>query len=101
MPRALMLLIGFGFTVGSMLPPASSRSGKGQDEPGIGVAPGEPEAPEVVTAGGPLLFVVGNTTLGAGDSAVKTRLESMGFTVTVKNASGAQTSDANCEAIKR
>jgi hypothetical protein len=38
--------------------------------------------------------VVGSTSLGAGDAAVKTRLESLGFTVTLKTASSAQTSDA-------
>jgi hypothetical protein len=40
------------------------------------------------------LFVVGNTTLGAGDAAVQARLVALGFTVTVVKDSTAQTSDA-------
>jgi RHS repeat-associated protein len=40
------------------------------------------------------LFVVGSTTLNAGDAALKSRLESMGLTVTVKDAPNAVTADA-------
>ncbi len=40
------------------------------------------------------LFVVGNTTLGAGDAAVKDRLESQGFTVTLVSATAASSADA-------
>jgi RHS repeat-associated protein len=40
------------------------------------------------------LFVVGSTTLNAGDAALKARLEGMGLTVTVKDAPSAVTADA-------
>jgi hypothetical protein len=40
------------------------------------------------------LFVVGNTTLTASDSALKTRLEGLGFTVTVKQDSASVSGDA-------
>lgn len=40
------------------------------------------------------LFVVGNTTLGTGDSAVNSRLGTLGYTVTVKQDSASATSDA-------
>lgn len=45
------------------------------------------------------LFVVGNTNLNAGDSAVKTRLESIGYVVVVKKDSASVTADANGKAI--
>lgn len=41
-----------------------------------------------------VLFVVGNATLGSGDAAVKTRLESLGYAVTVKAAASSTTADA-------
>ncbi|WP_169513450.1 fibronectin type III domain-containing protein, partial [Flexithrix dorotheae] len=44
---------------------------------------------------GDVLMVVGNTTLGTGDAALKSELENMGFTVVVKQDSDAQTSDAS------
>lgn len=40
------------------------------------------------------LFVVGNTTLGTGDAAVKSRLESLGFVVTIKSAITSAPADA-------
>jgi len=40
------------------------------------------------------LLVVGNTTLAAGDAAIKARLESLGYTVTLKSAPASATSDA-------
>lgn len=45
------------------------------------------------------LLVVGSTTLIAGDSAVKSRLESLGFTVTVKDAPNCATTDATGMAL--
>src|SRR5262249_24951042 len=42
-----------------------------------------------------VLFVVGSTTLTASDTAVKSRLEGLGYTVTVKSGSGSSTTDAN------
>jgi hypothetical protein len=41
-----------------------------------------------------VLFVVGNTTLGSGDLAVKNRLQSLGYSVTVKSDVASTTSDA-------
>lgn len=40
------------------------------------------------------LFVVGSTTLSAGDTAIKTRLEGLGFTISVKDAVSAVSADA-------
>ncbi|MBI5916085.1 MAG: HYR domain-containing protein [Bacteroidetes bacterium] len=40
------------------------------------------------------LFVVGSTTLNASDAAVKSRLESLGYTVTVKDDKASATTDA-------
>lgn len=45
------------------------------------------------------LFVVGSTTLNSGDAAVKTRLEALGYTVTVKTGSSATTADATGKAL--
>jgi fibronectin type 3 domain-containing protein len=45
------------------------------------------------------LFVVGNTSLSTGDAAVKTRLESLGYTVTVKQDSAAVTGDATGKSL--
>jgi hypothetical protein len=48
------------------------------------------------------LLVVGSATLNTGDSAAKTRLENLGFTVTVKAAgtsTAVNTSDANGKAL--
>lgn len=47
----------------------------------------------------PALFVTGSTTLSSSDNAVKTRLEALGFTVTVKDASAATSADANGKAV--
>ncbi len=41
------------------------------------------------------LLVVGSTTLGAGDAWVKSRLEQLGLTVTVKSAAASVSTDAN------
>ena len=43
---------------------------------------------------GNVLFVVGNTTLGAGDARIKTLLESKGHVVTLKSGSASVTGDA-------
>jgi len=45
------------------------------------------------------LLVVGSTSLNSGDLAVKNRLESLGFTVTVKSASSSTTADAQNKAL--
>ncbi len=42
-----------------------------------------------------VLFVVGNTSLNAGDRWVRNRLQSLGLNVTIKSATSASTSDAN------
>jgi hypothetical protein len=46
-----------------------------------------------------VLYVVGSTTLIAGDAAVKSRLEGLGFTVVVKDAPSSATADATGKAI--
>jgi hypothetical protein len=46
-----------------------------------------------------VLFVVGSTTLIAGDAAVKSRLEGLGFTVAVKDAPSSVTADATGRAL--
>lgn len=53
-------------------------------------------APVTVTVNpvGTALFVVGNTTLSSVDTAIRTRLQNLGFTVTVKSATSATTADA-------
>jgi hypothetical protein len=48
---------------------------------------------------GSVLFVANSTTLTAADSAIKSRLQNRGFTVTVKSASSATSSDANGRAL--
>ena len=45
------------------------------------------------------LYVVGNTTLNSGDAAVKAKLESMGYTVTVVGDAASTTADANGKTI--
>jgi fibronectin type 3 domain-containing protein len=49
-----------------------------------------PSAPASISA----LLVVGNTSLGAGDAAIRTRLQNQGYTVVVKGDSASVTSDA-------
>ncbi len=54
----------------------------------------------IVTAGNPpALLVVGSTTLNAGDTAIRNRLQGLGYTVTVKSASAAASGDANGKAL--
>jgi hypothetical protein len=48
----------------------------------------------VQTQGNPALFVVGSTSLNAGDAMAKRRLESLGYVVTVKAAPSSSSSDA-------
>jgi hypothetical protein len=55
--------------------------------------------PELVISTASALLVVGNTTLGAGDNAVKNRLTQLGFTVTVKAASAATSADATGQTV--
>ena len=52
-----------------------------------------------VTVTSPVLFVAGSTTLNSSDNAVKTRLEALNCTVTVKDAASATTADANGKAL--
>ncbi len=65
---------------------------------GLMTVPGaaSPTAPQSAPTA---LFVVGNTSLSTGDAAVKTRLESLGYTVTVKQDSAAVTGDATGKAL--
>lgn len=48
-----------------------------------------------VTVKWPALFVVGSTTLNTGDTAVKNRLEALGYTLTTMTGSAVTTADAN------
>jgi hypothetical protein len=43
---------------------------------------------------GSALFVVGNTTLSTVDTAIKTRLQNLGFTIVIKSATSATSADA-------
>ncbi|MEK6281680.1 MAG: Ig-like domain-containing protein [Acidobacteriota bacterium] len=52
-----------------------------------------------VTVTSPVLFVTGSTTLNSTDTAVKTRLEVLNHTVTVKSAASAVTADATGKAL--
>jgi RHS repeat-associated protein len=60
-----------------------------------GSAPGAVEAAPPPPPTRSALFVVGSTTLSAGDTAIKARLEQLGLTVSVKDAVSAVTADAN------
>lgn len=100
MPRTATVLIS-ALMAGSLLPSAAGRGfriGHSEPAPFSQAAalqePAAPPLPVVMSVGGPALFVVGNTTLGAGDSAVKTRLESLGFEVNVMSASAVTSGDA-------
>jgi hypothetical protein len=68
---------------------------------GVDVAESEQvgQRSESLTAGAAVLFVVGNTTLSAGDSAIRTRLQGLGATVTVRGAAAATTADAQGKAL--
>ena len=48
-----------------------------------------------VTVKWPALFVVGSTTLNTGDTAVKNRLEALGYTLTTMTGTAVTTADAN------
>lgn len=54
---------------------------------------------EALTAGSAVLFVVGNTTLSAGDAALRTRLQGLGATVTLRLATAATSADAQGKAL--
>jgi hypothetical protein len=54
---------------------------------------------EALTAGSAVLFVVGNTTLSAGDAAIRTRLQGLGATVTLRSATAATSADAQGKAL--
>lgn len=45
------------------------------------------------------LFVTGSTTLSTSDAAIKTRLQNLGYSVTVKDATSALTTDANGKTV--
>ncbi len=47
----------------------------------------------------PALFVVGNTSLSTSDTAIKTRLEALGYALTIKSASASTTADAVGKAL--
>jgi chitinase len=73
--------------------PAGSYSltAKAYDDAGASAT----SAPVAISvSGNATLLVVGSTTLTSGDALLKTRLQSQGFTVTVKASSAIQTSDA-------
>lgn len=68
---------------------------------GTGDGPVEEHAAQAqaLTAGSAVLFVVGNTTLSAGDAAIRTRLEGLGATVTLRSATAATSADAQGKAL--
>lgn len=67
---------------------ASNSAGAGPWSASVSATPKAPTSH-------PVLLVVGNATLGAGDSALRSRLISMGYAVTVKDHVAAATSDAS------
>ena len=91
MSRTLAVLVAFGLMPGSMLPPPASRV-----EPGSRRTPPASSLRRRPSAHDrrPALFVAGSTTLGAGDLAVKARLEALGFEVNVRSASSVQSGEA-------
>lgn len=80
---------------GSTYQYAVSASGDSGQSGYAGPVSATPAPPNAVHA----LFVVGNTTLGTGDAAVRTRLQALGYTTAVKGASAATTADANGKAV--
>jgi len=77
-------------------------AGCGTNDPtSVGAAESEQagQVEEPLAAGAAVLFVVGNTTLSAGDAALKTHLEGMGATVTVRAAPAAASADAQGKAL--
>jgi murein DD-endopeptidase MepM/ murein hydrolase activator NlpD len=61
-----------------------------------------PEAPlerEQQALAGTVLYVAGSTSLNSADTALRNRLQLLGFTVQVKSASSAVTADANGKAL--
>ncbi|HEX8723264.1 MAG TPA: Ig-like domain-containing protein [Pyrinomonadaceae bacterium] len=56
-------------------------------------------APVSVTVSSAALLITDSTTLGGGDSVVKTRLQSLGYTVTVKDAASSAAADANGKSL--
>lgn len=66
----------------------------------IGLLAAAPALGRSAAQSGPAaLFVVGNLTLGTGDSAVNTRLASLGYTVTLKLDSASVSGDATGKAV--
>jgi uncharacterized repeat protein (TIGR01451 family) len=53
----------------------------------------------LVSVSAPVLLVAGSTSLNTSEAAMKTRLENMGYTVIVKDASTSTTADANGKAV--
>jgi len=59
----------------------------------------EPVAFEQQALSGTVLYVAGSTSLNAADTALRNRLQLLGFSVQVKSASSAVTADANGKAL--
>jgi hypothetical protein len=55
--------------------------------------------PELVINTASALFVVGNTMLGPGDAAVRTRLQELGYALTIKSAADANEADASGKSL--
>jgi titin len=64
-----------------------------------GEGPNSSQTPLTPAPGSGALLIVGNTTLGAGDAAIQTRLQNLGLAVTVKLDSASATTDAAGKAI--
>lgn len=64
-----------------------------------GEDPDEPVSSSEQALSGTVLFVAGSTSLNAADTALRNRLQGLGFTVEVKSASAATTADATGKAL--
>jgi hypothetical protein len=85
--------------LGSILCFASCGADDGTTDVEVAESERAGQRSEPLTAGAAVLFVVGNTTLPAGDAALRTRLQGLGGTVTVRGAAAATTADAQGKAL--
>jgi alpha-tubulin suppressor-like RCC1 family protein len=110
MRRSSLVLTSAALLAGLILPVASARGFRGPaarttllpvEHAGRPLQEADDlvHAPEASAVGGNALFVVGSTSLSAGDTAVRNRLQALSFTLTIKSASSAQTSDADGMAL--
>jgi hypothetical protein len=74
-------------------------SGNAADSPAVSTGAPVAVPDGKVPAGTGALLIVGSTTLTAGDTAIKTRLVGLGFTVTVKTSAGYRSTDLTGKSV--